>query len=59
MGEGHARELDIVDVTALACDETLVFLADDAGANAFNTHVLSSLPEFVGRHFHRKRGDLM
>ena len=50
-------QLDIVDVTALACDETLVLLADDAGANAFNTHVLFSLPEFVGRYFHRKRGE--
>ena len=59
IGEGHAHQLDIVDVTALACDETLVFLAHDAGANAFNTHVLFSLSEFVGRHFHRKRGDLI
>src|SRR5581483_12013953 len=41
MGEGHAHQLDIVDVTALARDETLVFLAHHAGANAFNTHVSS------------------
>jgi hypothetical protein len=39
-------QADIVDVAALAGDETLVFLARDAGANTFYTHILSSLPEF-------------
>jgi hypothetical protein len=43
---GHAQELDVIDITALPRDEPLVFLAHDAGANAFNTHVLSSRPEF-------------
>jgi hypothetical protein len=46
MGKGHALQLDVVDVTALACNEALVFLAHDACANAFNTHVLSSRSEF-------------
>ena len=54
MGIGHADQLDVVDVTALACDETLVFLAHHACANAFNAHVLSSLPEMLmSRRFHR------
>src|SRR3954453_20666496 len=47
MGMGHALQFDVVDVAALAGNETLVFLAHDARANAFNTHVWSSRPEFV------------
>ncbi|MGY3471566.1 hypothetical protein ACVW0I_008437 [Bradyrhizobium sp. LM6.11] len=47
MGVGHALQFDVVDVAALAGNETLVFLAHDARANAFNTHVWSSRPEFV------------
>jgi hypothetical protein len=39
MGVGHAHELDIVDVAALAGDKAPIFLAHDACANAFNTHV--------------------
>jgi hypothetical protein len=39
---GQTHQLDIVDVTALASNETAVFLAHDACANAFNAHVLSS-----------------
>src|ERR1700723_3852202 len=46
MGVGHAQHLDVVDVAAFAGDETSVFLAHDACANAFNAHVLVSLPEF-------------
>ena len=45
--------LDVVDVAALAGDETPVFLAHDACADAFNAHVLLSLPEFDFRRFHR------
>src|SRR5207237_4851524 len=40
MGMGHALQFDVVDVAALAGNETLVFLAHDARANAFNTHGL-------------------
>jgi hypothetical protein len=47
MGVGHAQQLDIVDVAALARDEPPVFLAHDARADAFNTHVLISQPEFL------------
>ena len=35
---GHAVQADVVGVPALAGDEALVFLADDAGADAFHTH---------------------
>lgn len=45
IGMGHARKLDVVDVAALAGNETLVFLAHDSRADAFNTHVWSSRPE--------------
>ena len=44
---GHAQQLDIVDVAAFAGNETTVFLAHDACANAFNAHVLSSQPELL------------
>jgi hypothetical protein len=47
MGVGHAHQLDVVDIAALAGDETLVFLAYDACADAFNALVLSSLSEFL------------
>src|SRR6478609_9325784 len=47
MGVGHALKLDVVDVTALAGNETAVFLAHNACANAFNAHVLSSRPELL------------
>src|SRR5450756_1081902 len=47
MGKGHALQLDVVDVAAFTSDETPVFLAQHAGANTFNTHILVSLPEFV------------
>jgi cytosine/adenosine deaminase-related metal-dependent hydrolase len=47
MGVGHAQHLDVVDVAALAGDKTSVFLAHNACANAFNAHVLISLPEFL------------
>ena len=40
MGMGHALKLDVVDVAALAGDETPVFLAHHACANAFNAHGL-------------------
>src|ERR1041384_2702568 len=40
MRVGQAHQLDIVDVTALAGNETAVFLAHYACANAFNAHVL-------------------
>ena len=39
-GIGHAVQADIVDVAALAGDETLVFLAHHPCANAFNAHDL-------------------
>src|SRR6476660_9823511 len=38
MSMGHADKLDVVDVTAFAGDETLVFLAQHACANALDTH---------------------
>src|ERR1044072_6427653 len=44
---GQAHQLDVVDVTAFAGNETAVFLAHDACANAFNAHVLSSQPELL------------
>src|ERR1700716_2428289 len=56
MGMGHALKLDVVDVTALACRETAVFLAHNACANAFNAHVLSSQPELLCPPFPSKRG---
>jgi hypothetical protein len=46
VGVGHAHKLDVVDVAASACDETAVFLAHNAGANTFNTHILVSLSKF-------------
>ena len=51
-------QLDVVDVAAVAGDETLVFLAHHAGANAFNTHGISSLSESLRLRddFHRNRG---
>ena len=57
MGESRPHKLDVIDIAALAADETPVFLAHDAGANALDTHVLFSLPGLVGRHFLKtKRG---
>src|SRR6186997_2148176 len=53
---GQAHDLDVVDVTALAGNETAVFLAHDACANAFNTHLLSSRPELLFPPFPSKRG---
>jgi hypothetical protein len=47
MGMGHALQLDVVDIAAFACDETPVFLAHYACANAFNAHGLFSQPEFL------------
>src|SRR6476619_4198997 len=41
MSMGHADELDVVDVTAFTGDETLVFLAQHACANALDTHRIS------------------
>ena len=41
MGVGQAHDLDVVDVAAAARDETPVFLAHYAGANALNTHRIS------------------
>jgi hypothetical protein len=52
----HAQQLDVVDVTALTGNETAVFLAHYACANAFNAHVLSSRPELLFRYFVSKRG---
>jgi hypothetical protein len=43
----HAQHFDVVDVTSLAGNETAVFLAHNACANAFNAHVLSSQPELL------------
>ena len=48
MGVAHAYQLDVVDIAPFAGDETFVFLAHDARANALNTHV-PVLP--VGVHF--------
>src|SRR5665213_2166151 len=42
-GIGHAMEADIIHVAALAGDETLVFLANDPCANAFDSHDVISL----------------
>src|SRR6267142_2272395 len=53
---GQPYHLDVVDVTALAGNETAVFLAHDACANAFNAHVLSSQPELLFPPFPSKRG---
>jgi hypothetical protein len=53
MRESRAHEFDVVDIATFAGDETLVFLAHNAGANAFDTHVPFSLPELDGRHFPR------
>jgi hypothetical protein len=39
---GQTHQLDVVDVTTLAGNETSVFLAHNACADAFNAHVLSS-----------------
>jgi hypothetical protein len=47
MGKGHALQLDVVDVAALARDETPVFLAHYACANAFNAHVSFSQRSFL------------
>ena len=59
MGVGQTHQFDVVDVTALAGDETAVFLAHHACANAFNAHVLSSRPEFLlSRCFHRSLAGL-
>src|ERR1700742_1093532 len=58
MSVGHAHKLDVVDVAALAGNKASIFLAHDAGANAFDTHVLVSLPEFVSPPFPSKRGGL-
>src|SRR5258705_12888329 len=58
VGMGHALQFDIVDVTALAGNETAVFLAHHAFANAFNAHVLSSQPELLLPPFPSKRGGL-
>src|SRR5712671_1632463 len=55
---GQAHQLDIVDVAALAGNETAVFLAHDACANAFNAHVLSSQPELLFPPFPSKGGGL-
>src|SRR5205809_5940961 len=55
---GQAHQLDVVDVTALAGNETAVFLAHNACANAFNAHVLSSQPELLFPPFPSKRGGL-
>src|SRR5882757_7291866 len=41
MRVGHALQLDVVDVAALAGDEAPVFLAHYACANTFNTHRIS------------------
>jgi hypothetical protein len=47
--------LDVIDISAAAGDETLVFLAHDACADAFNAHDMG-LPAgaaFVSRGFHQ------
>ena len=41
IGMGHAVDLDVVDIAALAGDEATIFLAHDARANAFNAHAVS------------------
>src|SRR5258708_36540506 len=58
MGMGHAHQLDVVDVAAFAGDETSVFLAHHACANAFNAHDLFSQPEFWFPPFPSKFGGL-
>ena len=40
-GVGHAVQADVVDIAALAGDETLVFLAHDASADTFDAHIYS------------------
>src|SRR3984957_20069850 len=40
---GHAMQADVIDIAALAGDETLVFLANDPCANAFDSHGVISL----------------
>jgi hypothetical protein len=47
LGKGHAHQLDIVDVLAFTRNETSVFLAHDACANAFNTHVFLPTGDLV------------
>jgi hypothetical protein len=42
-GISHAMQADVVYIAAFAGDETLVFLARNACANTFYTHILSSL----------------
>ena len=53
MRVGQAHNLDVVDVTAAARDETPVFLAHHAGANALNTHDISPSRSFCFRDFQR------
>ena len=45
MRMGHALQLNVINIPALAGDETPVFLAHNACANTFDTHVSLSLPE--------------
>src|SRR6266852_1562803 len=58
MGMGHAVQLDVVDIAAFSGDETPVFLAHHACANAFNAHDLFSQPEFWFPPFPSKFGGL-
>src|SRR3954453_19361177 len=56
VGVGQAHQFDVVDVAAFAGNETAVFLAHNACANAFNAHVLSSQPGLLFPPFPSKRG---
>jgi hypothetical protein len=57
MGKGHAHQLDVVDVFSLAGDKAPVFLAHNACANTFNTHILV-LPAGVFDRHSIERGGL-
>src|SRR4029078_7680383 len=59
VGVGQAHQFDVVDVAAFAGNETAVFLAHDACANAFTAHVLSSQRELLFPPFPSKRGGLV
>src|SRR5262249_36782763 len=54
LGIGHAHQFDVVDVAAFAGDETAVFLADGARADAFATPC-KFLPagDVMSRRLHR------
>ena len=46
-GIGHAMQADVIHIAALAGDETLVFLANDPCADAFDSHDVISLSRLL------------